>query len=55
MSVSGLTDVLAKVGDFGGTVVESTVSTMSAMIRDPDGQLIELVADSWLAMLPPRP
>jgi hypothetical protein len=27
----------------------------SAMIRDPDGQLIELLADSWLAVLPPRP
>jgi len=25
------------------------------MVRDPDGQLIELLADSWLAILPPRP
>ena len=25
------------------------------MIRDPDGQLIELLPDSWLAALPPRP
>jgi lactoylglutathione lyase len=24
-------------------------------VRDPDGQLIELLADSWLAVLPPRP
>jgi lactoylglutathione lyase len=31
------------------------VSEQSAMIRDPDGQLIELLADSWLAVLPPRP
>ena len=25
------------------------------MIRDPDGQLLELLSDSWLAVLPPRP
>jgi len=27
----------------------------SAMIRDPDGQLLELLSDGWLAVLPPRP
>lgn len=41
--------------NFGGSVVEATVSEQSAMIRDPDGQLIELLADGWLAVLPPRP
>jgi hypothetical protein len=25
------------------------------MVRDPDGQLLELLSDSWLAVLPPRP
>jgi lactoylglutathione lyase len=25
------------------------------MIRDPDGQLIELLPDSWLSSLPPKP
>jgi lactoylglutathione lyase len=55
LSVSGLSDVLALVESFGGAVVEPTVSGQSAMIRDPDGQLIELLADSWLAVLPPRP
>jgi lactoylglutathione lyase len=55
LSVSGLSDVLALVESFGGAVVEATVSGQSAMIRDPDGQLIELLADSWLAVLPPRP
>ena len=49
------TDVLALVDGFGGSVVDGTVSEQSAMIRDPDSQLIELLADSWLAVLPPRP
>jgi catechol 2,3-dioxygenase-like lactoylglutathione lyase family enzyme len=55
LSVSDLGDVLAMVEDVGGSVVTGTVSEQSAMIRDPDGQLIELLSDSWLAALPPRP
>ena len=55
LSVPDLGDVLAVVDDFGGSVVNGTVSKHSAMIRDPDGQLIELLSDSWLAVLPPRP
>jgi lactoylglutathione lyase len=55
LSVSDLGGVLAAVPSFGGSVVEDTVSDQSAMVRDPDGQLIELLADSWLAVLPPRP
>jgi lactoylglutathione lyase len=55
LSVSDLDSVLAMVERFGGSVVEGTVSEQSAMIRDPDGQLVELLSDSWLAILPPRP
>ena len=55
LSVSDLGAVLATVQSFGGSVVEGTVSEQSAMIRDPDGQLLELLSDSWLAVLPPRP
>lgn len=54
LSVSDLGEVLAAVEAFGGSVVESSVSKQSAMIRDPDGQLIELLPDSWLQMVPPR-
>ncbi|HZQ31340.1 MAG TPA: VOC family protein [Mycobacterium sp.] len=54
-SVSDLSGVLRMVGEFGGSVVGETVSEQSAMIRDPDGQLIELLADAWLSALPPRP
>lgn len=55
LSVSDLAAALTMVDSFGGSVVDATVTEQSAMIRDPDGQLIELLADSWLAVLPPRP
>jgi lactoylglutathione lyase len=55
LSVPDLGELLAGVERFGGSVVEGTVSDQSAMVRDPDGQLLELLADSWLAVLPPRP
>ena len=54
-SVSDLSGVLERVKEFGGAVVDATVSEGSAMIRDPDGQLLELLSDAWLAALPPRP
>jgi lactoylglutathione lyase len=55
LSVSDLDAVLAKVAEFGGTVIDATVTKQSALIRDPDGQLLELLSDGWLAVLPPRP
>lgn len=55
LSVSDLGTVLARVEDFCGSVVVGSVSDQSAMIRDPDGQLLELLSDSWLSILPPRP
>jgi lactoylglutathione lyase len=55
LSVSDLGAVLAKVAKYGGSVVDAAVSETMAMIRDPDGQLLELVTDGWLAALPPRP
>ena len=54
-SVSDLAGVLAQVDGFGGAVVDGTVSAGSAMVRDPDGQLLELLSDGWLSVLPPRP
>ena len=55
LSVSDLAAVLESVDGFGGSVVTQTVTESSAMIRDPDGQLIELLTDGWLSVLPPRP
>ena len=42
---------MKKVGEFGGVVVEESVSEGSAMIRDPDGQLLELLPEDWLSVL----
>lgn len=53
-SVSDLRLVLGRVGEFGGSVVEGTVSEGAAMVRDPDGQLLELLSNAWLAALPSR-
>jgi lactoylglutathione lyase len=55
LSVSDLAGVLAQVDAFGGSVIEESTTDHFAMIRDPDGQLIELLPDTWLANLPPRP
>ena len=55
LSVSDLAGVLAKVAEYGGSVIEETATEAFAMIRDPDGQLIELLPDTWLDNLPPRP
>lgn len=54
-SVSDLPGVLVRVREFGGAVVDGSVSDGAAMIRDPDGQLLELLSDGWLAALPGRP
>lgn len=53
-SVSDLRSVLDRVGEFGGSVVEGTVSEGAAMVRDPDGQLLELLGEGWLGGLPAR-
>ena len=55
LSVSDLPGVLAQVEGFAGTLVPGAGTEQFAMIRDPDGQLIELLPDTWLANLPPRP
>jgi hypothetical protein len=55
LSVSDLPGVLEQVPEFGGEVLHGSVSSGAAMIRDPDGQLLELLADGWLKALPPRP
>ena len=48
-SVSDLPGVLEKVTEFGGAVVEGTVTEAMAMIRDPDGQLLG-VAFGWVVV-----
>jgi len=43
VSVSDMTGVLARTVEHGGRVEESTRSDFAVVIRDPDGQLIEIL------------
>jgi catechol 2,3-dioxygenase-like lactoylglutathione lyase family enzyme len=43
VSVPDVDDVLAKVPKFGGVVLEATNIGAGVMVRDPDGQLIEIL------------
>jgi catechol 2,3-dioxygenase-like lactoylglutathione lyase family enzyme len=65
MAEPGLTHLSVTVGDIpaaferveqhGGTVLHETNTGPAVMIRDPDGQLIELLDPGWFAWQPPRP
>jgi catechol 2,3-dioxygenase-like lactoylglutathione lyase family enzyme len=65
MAEPGLTHISVTVGDMaaafdrvercGGTVLHETNTGPAVMVRDPDGQLIELLDQSWLEMRPPFP
>jgi lactoylglutathione lyase len=43
VSVADIPDALARVRDLGGEVLEDTRSDFAVMVRDPDGQLIEIL------------
>jgi predicted enzyme related to lactoylglutathione lyase len=54
-SVGDISTALEKVPQHGGEVMVDTDMTAAIMIRDPDGQLIELTSAGWLDVLPPLP
>jgi lactoylglutathione lyase len=41
--------------EYGGTIIEESDLGMALMIRDPDGQLIELLTEEFSHSRPPRP
>jgi catechol 2,3-dioxygenase-like lactoylglutathione lyase family enzyme len=55
LSVGDIAAVVAKVVPNGGTVVEETDMKAAIIIRDPDGQLIELTTAAFLDARPPLP
>ena len=60
LSVEDHAGLLARVPDYGGQVLHQSRGPASAwgtavFIRDPDGQLIELVTIDWRRELPPPP
>jgi catechol 2,3-dioxygenase-like lactoylglutathione lyase family enzyme len=44
LDVKGLPEVLAKVAQYGGAILEDTNSGGSALVKDPDGQVVELTS-----------
>ena len=54
-SVGDIPAVLEQVAPNGGEVLEQTDMHAAIIIRDPDGQLIELTSPGWRATLPPLP
>ena len=55
VTVGDMRAAFARVEEFGGTVLHETNTGPAVMIRDPDGQLIELLEPSWFEWQPPRP
>jgi lactoylglutathione lyase len=54
-AVEDIPGALSRVPANGGTVIEETDIKAAVMVRDPDGQLIELTTTDWVRSLPPRP
>jgi lactoylglutathione lyase len=54
-AVDDLDATLATVRACGGEVLEDTRNPMVVMVRDPDGQVLELGTMDWRDQLPPVP
>jgi lactoylglutathione lyase len=54
-SVDNIAATAARAVEFGGQVIEESDLGMALMIRDPDGQLIELLGMDFRDRLPPLP
>jgi catechol 2,3-dioxygenase-like lactoylglutathione lyase family enzyme len=55
ISVDAISDVAARAQACGAEVLEATNLGIALMVRDPDGQLVELLDPSYRQHLPPRP
>ena len=52
VSVDDIPAALVKVAEYGGTVLEDTNVELAVYVRDPDGQLIELLTQGYRESLP---
>jgi catechol 2,3-dioxygenase-like lactoylglutathione lyase family enzyme len=55
LAVEDRDGTLARVRELGGEVVETSDVRAAVMVRDPDGQLVELTSWSWRSRVPPLP
>jgi catechol 2,3-dioxygenase-like lactoylglutathione lyase family enzyme len=55
VSVDDIRAAAARTVELGGEIVESSDLGVALMVRDPDGQLVELLRAEYPAGRPPRP
>jgi len=55
ISLADIHTAAAKAKEYGGQLVEQSDIGVALFIRDPDGQLVELLPESYRDRLPPRP
>jgi lactoylglutathione lyase len=55
IAVDDVAATVRKAVEYGGQVIEESDIGLGLMIRDPDGQLVELLQMSFRANLPPKP
>ena len=55
ISVESVSEVAARAQAFGAELIEDSNLGVALMVRDPDGQLVELLDPSYRQHLPPRP
>lgn len=55
ISVPDIRAAAAKAVEYGGAIIEESDLGLALMIRDPDGQLIELLTEEFAQSRPPRP
>lgn len=55
ISVESVSAVAARAQEFGAEVIEDSDLGVALMVRDPGGQLVELLDPSFRQHLPPRP
>jgi lactoylglutathione lyase len=55
ISVDDVRAAAEKAVEYGGEIIEESDLGMALFIRDPDGQLLELLPETYRSNLPPKP
>jgi predicted enzyme related to lactoylglutathione lyase len=53
--VSDVRAAADKAVEYGGQIIEESDLGLALFIRDPDGQLLELLPETYRSGLPPKP
>jgi catechol 2,3-dioxygenase-like lactoylglutathione lyase family enzyme len=55
IAVDDVRATAAKAAEYGGEIIEASDVGVALFVRDPDGQLVELLPASYRDRLPPKP